>query len=1690
MKTVFNYKLLMMKMNWLRLIMLLAIFNVQCTLFNVFIQAQGITVKTKDGQTVDYPAENFSHISPYIFSLSSTTYTQGAVATLQYEKTADLNIGRADHQIFASGEGFIVAGGHTTYNVPTSSAELWQNGQWKAVGMTSEHDAGFSVTLADGRVMIGGGYSERGGVGASSMTDIYNPATQTFTSGPSMKTARSNCKAIATSRGIYVSGNLGGTDATYDFYNGTTFTATGNPDGRYRPYLFTDSKGNIYPLSTLDNKGNKIALKKSSAGVVCLYGEKYDATANKDYYYFYNGYIDYMPLTLPADVRSEQYHRTDRNGFLVLTKNAAGDYLLTEPCAEQSTTYNHKEFSIPTHHPVSNEQIEWRGGVYVNNAKNEAYIIGKSLSGGKYTIHIISYNYKEYNWTIASASGFSYDLTTASWTLLNDGRMACAGGYDSNTVQTSVYLFTLPKAGAVSSTSSKSYGVDVYKTDGTSDRYMENELEKITTYKATGGEPGEQQTTIMPKTGGKASLDNITVDMPAGTFSNDTEVTIVKAEKGYIDGNAELSEYYKVKFGDGIRKGFKVGIRMPRLENDEFVRMQSAMMGWAPSYSAEVMSYYYLDVTYVDGVYVAEMPAMEYPDDAGETEIYFGITKCNPFGGSANSRAQANSTGRSDFKLYNKTEESPKVIAMLSKMNEWISEAINKLKELGYRKPEDDVIDCYLVPSGGIWDKVFSGEKNGWCSFSYICKSRTTVNFNYAILSTKSDNENKATVLHELFHYYQQYYDPRVSFRQKFDKLWRGGPLILEEASSTWSEKYYTPLPLGAQENVSVFVPSILPDYKDIVAPSTSSSLGWSERFANIGYGASTLIEYLTQKCGDDILRDIWELRQSKSFYELIDGVFDTKGLIESVANSKGVDIFSQKGYQEFLDALGKGKIYKNLTFPGIIGDRELHDTIGVTSRTISDSRLTYFNNYVYGYGALVEQMEVKRNYNNDVQHGLDGGTGLIEQTVDGLATRVYRLDKGSNYALCGEIRRGYPMKIDPQWFMKTNSGQYATQYFYFVTIADNFKANTERLSRIVARVMKINAPEKKVTVPSSPGTKKVRLETNCYDLKFMTDADWLSCFWSITDTALNMRHEVMPDNIEQRKAIIRIVVPNDAGTDVVLDEIEVTQTKAYIDLSETDIKVGIEGGTKEVSITSTNCTNLNVETKSLFLHPVRNGNTISVRIDPNTSYEEREGNVIVSGIMPATGIKVERFIHFTQAAAPSPDIVNLYDNGQVTVADNRINLPGKTLKYGDYLLYRSADTEVEKNGNRRQEFSWDVKLYIDPKDDKSMRHYEFVSGSVSWLLNRYWTEKDSEGKEIEHQETQRCSYNLKNLITKDGLSFYSGDWDGIDETEFKMSDFVSEYSYQKTLDGKPLETVMQADIANKRVGLWDAWVNLSLADGVPYLEADRDSFSFGGGETFEILKISSNEAVQSVEITTSDSWITIENAGLCYVKVSANKSKATRTGYVYITGTLADGSKLTRTVVVTQIYETVWDEDPTITEGQKAELPTQAILDALQGAGMPLYLGSAPPKLNSVYEMEPLRTIYQTGGDTGGDDYVKSLVLSMTSNSSSPNKALMKYYSHLTTGQNSSAADHYCYLSGDGNSFTLSNIRTVDYEGLFSFTVVTVVSGTIESNSVRNLHFAIVELDDDGSIESMSIGTDGDGISPTTTWEPGEDEF
>ena len=1235
-----------------------------------------------------------------------------------------------------------------------------------------------------------------------------------------------------------------------------------------------------------------------------------------------------------------------------------------------------------------------------------------------------------------------------------------------------------------STTSKADYGIDVFKSDGSSDRYMEQDLYLVTPYDTHRDEQGEPQTTVVPQTGGQVSMGSMTIDIPTGTFNSDAKVTMVEAKNGYIDGNDELSQYYKVTL-PGVSKPIKVSVTMPKIDDDEFVRMQFATMGWEPSVGEEDLVYCYADVTYENGAYVAEIPAMEAPDEIAEIEVYFGITKCNPVGEAVATRTRAGSSEGEDFVLYNKVEVTDQVTTVLSKLKTWISAAIIKLEELGYRKPEGCIINCYLKKTGGAF---------GCCSFNPLGKEYSTISFYYNYMGGK-DEDIYGTVIHELFHFYQQFYDPRPACILTLGKI-KTTDLILDEASSVWSEGLnfisgvtIPKTPYVAKENAWLFVPSINADHKDILAPSNGVAMEWSERYQNVGYGAASLIEYLTQKCGNKILLEMWEERKTGGIF----GVSDTKGRIERFANKYGIDIFSQDGYHDFVEKFGIGEVFKELSFPDLIYIREEHDTIGEQFRVIESIKPVYHTNYVYCYGALVEKLDVKvTGYKGDIKLTKDNGYGYIELTEDGLDTWVYLQEEKEPV---GKIRKGSPLKIKPEWFVDKNNSQRDVLSFYFVTIADDFKNTPDRVSRIVSKVFPLEIPSKQVSVPSSKGSSDVVMKTECYDLDFNSSADWLTCFWSVTDQALKIYYEEMPANMASRKATIEVYITTDGKTKLVLDEIEVTQLPAYINLSETDFKIPVKGDTKEITITSTNCSNMKVTPWENFLHPTINGNTITVKIDENPSYEVREGTVEVSGVMAETNIEEKRYIHFTQEAAPSPDIVNLYNGGRVSLSDdsggNFVFIPGQTTKYGDnYLRYHSNDTQIEKTSDGRTEFSWTVDLYIDPKDDKSMRHYEFYSGSVSWLRNVYWTETDDKGNKTEHQRTTRSSYNLKNLTTTDGLEFYSSVTVG---SEIKLSEFVSDYSYELTEDGKTIVSYTQADIDKKDASTWAVDIHLYLAEGVPYLEANRDSVFNNGSDGLELLNYKTNEAIIDVTITTSDAWLTIDkvtDSNSFYLNIAVNNSKAPRIGQVYITGTMADGSKLTRTIIVSQEYDPVWDDERETDEEQKAELPSQSVLDALANAGMPLYLGDTPPKLNGTYKMETLTTVYESDGNHDEARDISYLVFHLTSQSSKANRGMLSYYSHITsTNTNSAPSEYICHLSGDGNSFTLSNIWIIDY-GFGKYSVVTIASGEIDGDTVKNLHLAIVELDENNVIENISIGTDGDGISPTTNWEPGTEEY
>ena len=379
----------------------------------------------------------------------------GVISDLKYEKLPDMKVARLWHQTFPTSNGLVVVGGHTTGFSPTKTAEIYRDGKWQELSISSAHDGGFSVMLNDGRWMIGGGFSQSNGVGQLKDVDIYDPKTNTFQAGPNLSSARALAKAININGNIYVSGNWYTDDNTMDFYNGSSFSAAGNMDGRSNPYMMQDKDGNVLALGTQNTYGDDVELYTYSDGSKGIVADCYNPSTGKTGYTATIFSEMCFPLTLPNEFRSsdalftfsgESYHV-----FLCMEQTSGYDYIykLYLYCIDEGKYYQYGDFHIPSTHPETGEEISYRGGVYVNEAKGELYLIGSSAKWQDETVHIISFNYTTYEWTISSASGFSYDLMQGSWTLMPDGRLACTGGYtDSNSHPSSeAYLFTPPTAG-------------------------------------------------------------------------------------------------------------------------------------------------------------------------------------------------------------------------------------------------------------------------------------------------------------------------------------------------------------------------------------------------------------------------------------------------------------------------------------------------------------------------------------------------------------------------------------------------------------------------------------------------------------------------------------------------------------------------------------------------------------------------------------------------------------------------------------------------------------------------------------------------------------------------------------------------------------------------------------------------------------------------------------------------------------------------------------------------------------------------------------------------------------------------------------------------------------------------------------------------------------------------------------------
>jgi AraC-like DNA-binding protein len=176
------------------------------------------------------------------------------------ERLPDLNIPRCGHSLYIADGQPTVTGGHTSGFVLTPTIEYFSEGQWHVVPTVYPHDAGGSVLLKSGKILLFGSHEKNLGIGQTFEVEMYDPTNHTCDGFGCLYRKRVMPSAIEMDSGkVIVAGNWYNDDGI-EMYNGESqFTFVKEvAQQRAHPYLLPISGGDVLIFGDHDIHGNTI----------------------------------------------------------------------------------------------------------------------------------------------------------------------------------------------------------------------------------------------------------------------------------------------------------------------------------------------------------------------------------------------------------------------------------------------------------------------------------------------------------------------------------------------------------------------------------------------------------------------------------------------------------------------------------------------------------------------------------------------------------------------------------------------------------------------------------------------------------------------------------------------------------------------------------------------------------------------------------------------------------------------------------------------------------------------------------------------------------------------------------------------------------------------------------------------------------------------------------------------------------------------------------------------------------------------------------------------------------------------------------------------------------------------------------------------------------------------------------------
>ena len=430
--------------------------------------------------------------------------------------------------------------------------------------------------------------------------------------------------------------------------------------------------------------------------------------------------------------------------------------------------------------------------------------------------------------------------------------------------------------------------------------------------------------------GGTIEKDDITMEFPSGTFTTDSKVAITEVKQGKTLGEDEASPFYQIVMPVSAKRPITISVKCDEPADNIYLitYITTPSMHLVGTNMSFPVSY---EATYSNGEYTATLPAFENGDEEGELFFSVGLAHRARFSSSANlCRGTRTIDGETEGEIswYFDTDtkfeiENAAVLAVtVDKLNGYIHDALKKINSLGFKisnTPKRRIPITLFKETGknkDLWGEFkqhhFSDTKS-WFAIKETMLSKT---------DAISEMDIKATIYHELLHYFQADYDQRIPFRKA--TICNGDELMMYECGGKWIEKFVNggkiPCDDEYKSRVMYFAKSLTnleEAYADNPYAKADGSFDIGFARQSHGYAMATLIEYLAKFTNDNKIVDLYWTWASNTGGWGFNTNLSTLDCLKTFAINNDIGLFSG-AYDSFLIDLADAQIlpeFNSLSF-------------------------------------------------------------------------------------------------------------------------------------------------------------------------------------------------------------------------------------------------------------------------------------------------------------------------------------------------------------------------------------------------------------------------------------------------------------------------------------------------------------------------------------------------------------------------------------------------------------------------------------------------------------------------------------------------------------------------------------------------------------------------------------------------------